>query len=211
VKNTILSGFAILLGSLIIAAPIAFSQPVVVGNGGPAQFTTGSFSGPVTINGCTFTSSGSIMTSSCEFRTASGQNIQSGNSVLSGTNSGNGFATLSGTGVFAEGNTIFSAGTPVITGAGTAPSATGNNGNAAFRVNVGTGGTATGFTATFSQTTGTRYVCTCKNITTLTTLTEIVQTGGTTTTCVMEQRTRSTNAALAFGASDLVECTGAGY
>lgn len=98
---------------------------------------------------------------------------------------------------------------PTISAAGTSPSVLSNNGSAAFRVDVGTGGTATGFTMTFPAAT-TRWVCSCRNITTNTTTTEIVQTAYTSTTCVMEQRTRATNAALAFGAGDDAQCTAVG-
>jgi hypothetical protein len=98
---------------------------------------------------------------------------------------------------------------PTISAAGTSPSVLVSNGTAAFRIDVGTGGTANGFTMTFPAAAN-RWLCSCRNVTTFTTLTEIVQTGDSTTTCVMQQRTRSTNAALVFVASDDVDCTAVG-
>lgn len=128
------------------------------------------------------------------------------------TNSG--VNSTSSSGWFTTGNYHFGAGgtrmflsstAPTIGSAGTSPSVLANIGANSFRVDVGTGGTATGFTMTFPASTN-RWICQCQNATDNSTVRRIVQTGYSTTTCVMEQRTVSTNAAVAFGAGDDVDC-----
>lgn len=100
---------------------------------------------------------------------------------------------------------LLSSTAPTIGSAGTSPSVLANSGANSFRIDVGTGGTATGFTMTFPASTN-RWICQCQNATDNSTVRRIVQTGYSTTTCVMEQRTVSTNAAVAFGAGDDVDC-----
>lgn len=106
-------------------------------------------------------------------------------------------------------NTVMRNTAPTISASGTSPSVLASNGTASFRVDVGTGGTATGFTMTFPAAAN-RWICVCQNATTPTTVARIIQTTYSTTTCVMEQRTATTNVALAFAASDDVDCIAIG-
>jgi len=99
---------------------------------------------------------------------------------------------------------------PTVTSAGTSPSVVAN-GTAAFRVNVGTGGTATTIVLAMPAAT-TGWNCHAENITAAAAnrANQIVKQQSSTTTAVtVQNQTVSTGAALAFTASDIVSfiCT----
>lgn len=101
---------------------------------------------------------------------------------------------------------------PTVTSAGTSPSVTGSNGTAAFRVNVGTGGTATTVVMAMPAST-TGWNCFAENITATAANRagqRVVLQSSTTTAVTVQNQTISTGAALAFTASDIVafQCTG---
>lgn len=193
---------------------------VVPGSGGaidldaaPTVVPTGTSFG-----GCTF-ANGDLTCSSISLTAVGAVNLtQTGRIVAAG---GNYIINNGATGVWVStsgwasgpyyngagsvGSLIISPTAPTIGSAGTSPSVITANGSISHRVDVGTGGSATGFTLTL-PTAATRWFCVCQNVTTPTTVAAIIQTGGSSTTCVMQQRTQSTNAALAFAAGDDVDC-----
>lgn len=107
-------------------------------------------------------------------------------------------------GAYLATNLLFSATAPTISsGFGTSPSVTVNNGTADFRINIGTGGTATsGVIGLPTATTG--WDCTCDDRTTFsTTVFKCRQTADTTTTATIGNFNSSTTAA-AWAASDVL-------
>lgn len=95
---------------------------------------------------------------------------------------------------------------PTVTSAGTSPSVTASNGTAAFRVNVGTGGTATTIVMAMPTAT-TGWNCDAQNLTANAANRanqHVVQQSSTTTAVTVQNQTISTGAALAFTASDIV-------
>lgn len=116
--------------------------------------------------------------------------------------------STSGAGVVA-----ISATAPTVTSAGTSPSITASNGTIAFRVNVGTGGTATTIVLAMPTAT-TGWNCVGNNLTAAAANTanfHVVQQSSTTTAVTLQQQTVSTGAALAFVASDIVSVICAAY
>lgn len=134
-------------------------------------------------------------------------NIPSGNITVSGDISG---STLS-IGTVAPGNGLYFATlgvsriAPTVTSAGTSPSVV-TNGTASFRVNVGTGGTATTIVMAMPTAT-TGWNCNAENITAHAANRanqDVVQQASTTTSVTVQNQTPSTGAAVAFTASDIV-------
>lgn len=100
---------------------------------------------------------------------------------------------------------IISSTAPTVTSAGTSPSVAGTN-TAAFRVNVGTGGTATTIVMAMPTAT-TGWNCDVENITAAAANRAnqtMKQQASTTTSVTVQNQTVSTGAALAFTASDIV-------
>lgn len=100
---------------------------------------------------------------------------------------------------------IISSTAPTVTSAGTGPSVAGTN-TAAFRVNVGTGGTATTIVMAMPTAT-TGWNCNAENLTGQAANRanqQVVQQSSTTTAVTVQNQTISTGAALAFTASDIV-------
>jgi hypothetical protein len=100
----------------------------------------------------------------------------------------------------------------IASGFGTSPSVVASNGTAAFTINVGTGGVATGGVITMPAAT-TGYKCGVENQTGVAANRanqRTLQTASTTTTVTVQNQTISTGAALAWTASDILvlECTG---
>lgn len=95
-----------------------------------------------------------------------------------------------------------SATAPTVTGFGTSPSVPNNNGTSAFTVNVGTGGSASTGTVTLPAA-ATGWVCTAQDVTTPASFITS-QTGGTTTTATFTNYSRTTGAAIAWTASDIL-------
>lgn len=89
---------------------------------------------------------------------------------------------------------------------GTGAAVSASNGTAAFDINVGTGAPGSTGTITFPAAT-TGWNCYCHDITTTPLVRATVQTGGSTTTCVIAEVTTSTGAALNWTASDHLRCT----
>ena len=108
-------------------------------------------------------------------------------------------------------NLAFSATAPTISsGFGTSPSVTANNGTAAFRINVGTGGSATsGVIGMPAATTG--WNCSVNDLTAAAAHVayNTRQTASSTTSVTVENQTTSTGAAVAWAASDILSlnCT----
>jgi hypothetical protein len=101
---------------------------------------------------------------------------------------------------------LFSSTAPTVTSAGTSPSVPNSNGTMAFRVNVGTGGTATTIVMSMPAAT-TGWNCDAENITSNAANRanqQVVQQASTTTSVTVQNQTISTGAALAFTASDIV-------
>lgn len=93
----------------------------------------------------------------------------------------------------------------VSSGFGTSPTISANNGTAAFRVNVGTGGSATaGIVGLPTATTG--WNCYANDITAAAAHVayNTVQTASSTTTATLENQTKSSGAAVAWAASDIL-------
>lgn len=96
---------------------------------------------------------------------------------------------------------------PTLTGfGGTGAAVSGSNGTVAFDINVGTGAPGSTGTITLPAAT-TGWNCYCHDITTTPLVRQTVQTGGSTTTCVIAEVTTSTGAALNWTASDHLRCT----
>jgi hypothetical protein len=104
------------------------------------------------------------------------------------------------------GKLVDSATAPTLSGFGTSPSVIANNGTVAFSINVGTGGSASTGTITLPAAT-TGWVCVAQDITNPDSFITS-QTGGTTTTATLKNYSRTTGAAIAWTASDilLVSC-----
>lgn len=102
---------------------------------------------------------------------------------------------------------------PTVTSAGTSPSITGSNGSASFRVNVGTGGTATTIVLAMPAAT-TGWNATAVNLTGAAANRAggiMVQQSSTTTSITLQYQTQATGVALAFTASDIVGVTAFAY
>ena len=102
------------------------------------------------------------------------------------------------------GTLLISATEPTLSGFGTSPSVTAFNGTAAFAIDVGTGGVATTGTITLPAAT-TGWNCYVENVTGTGANRldqRTVQTGGTTTTAVVQNQTVTTGVALVWTASD---------
>jgi hypothetical protein len=107
-----------------------------------------------------------------------------------------------------NGNVLIAGGAPTISsGFGTSPSVPSNNGSSAFRINVGTGGTATtGVIAMPTATTGWNVFC--SDITTQNaTVARTQQIGAGTSTTVTIGNFTDLGAAGAWAASDILACT----
>lgn len=91
---------------------------------------------------------------------------------------------------------------PTLSGFGTSPSVVANNGTAAFTINVGTGGTASTGTITLPAA-SVGWVCHIQNETSPDSFITS-QTGGTTTTATVKNYSRTTGAAIAWNASDVL-------
>jgi hypothetical protein len=104
-------------------------------------------------------------------------------------------------------NLLWSSSAPTISsGFGTSPSIVSSNGTSIFKVNVGTGGTATGGVIAMPAA-ATDWVCDVKNITALAANRAnqwTVQTASTSTSVTVQNQTISTGAALAWTASDIL-------
>ena len=92
--------------------------------------------------------------------------------------------------------------TPTVTGFGTSPSVTASNGTHAFRVNVGTGGTASTGTITL-PTAANGWNCFVNDVTNNASFVTS-QDGGTTTTATVTNYSRTTGLAIAWTASDIL-------
>lgn len=125
---------------------------------------------------------------------------------------GDSFNIVNGSVLFA--NVLAMSGTaPTVTSAGTSPSVTASNGTLAFRVNVGTGGTAnTIVMAMPAATTG--WNCSAENLTATAANRadgRMAQQSSTPTAVTVQYQTVSTGAAKAFTASDIVSFTCTGF
>lgn len=94
----------------------------------------------------------------------------------------------------------------ISSGFGTSPTVPTNNGSAAFNVNVGTGGTATNGVVAMNSTATTGWNCSVNNLTAAAghRADNTVQTASSTTTVTIENQTKSTGAAVAWTASDII-------
>lgn len=103
---------------------------------------------------------------------------------------------------------------PTVTSAGTSPSVTASNGTATFRVNVGTGGTATTIVLAM-PTAATGWNCSGSNITAAAANRNptgvLLQQSSTTTAATLQYQTVATGVALAFVASDIVKISCLAY
>lgn len=102
---------------------------------------------------------------------------------------------------------------PTVNSAGTSPSVPNANGTATFRVNVGTGGTATTIVMTMPAATN-GWNCFWENLTSNAANragARMVSQGSTTTTVTAQYQTIATGAALAFTASDIVQGSCLGF
>jgi hypothetical protein len=100
----------------------------------------------------------------------------------------------------------------IASGFGTSPSVTTNSGTAVFLVNVGTGGSATNGVITMPAATN-GWACFVNNITAAAAhrADNTVQTASTTTSITIENQTKSTGAAVAWTASDIVRIIAFAY
>lgn len=111
-----------------------------------------------------------------------------------------------GTGQISFANLLFSGTAPTISsGFGTSPSVTANNGVVTFRLNVGTGGSASSG-AIGMPTASVGWNCSVQNLTAHAgnRADDSVQTASTTTTVSVQNQTKSTGAAVAWTASDIL-------
>lgn len=96
---------------------------------------------------------------------------------------------------------------PTVTSAGTSPTVPNSNGSASFRVNVGTGGTATTIVMAMPATTA-GWNCEVENLTANAANRigqRVVPQSSTTNSVTVQNQTIATGAALAFTASDIVQ------
>lgn len=125
--------------------------------------------------------------------------------TTSGTVTGGSSVVAGTTGYFINGTRISSGTPPTVTSAGTSPSVSGAN-TAAFRVDVGTGGTATTIVLSMPAAT-TGWNCFAENITAMAANRagqRVVMVSSTTTSITVQNQTIATGAALAFTAGDIV-------
>lgn len=103
---------------------------------------------------------------------------------------------------------------PTVTSAGTSPTVPNANGTIAFRVNVGTGGTATTIVLAMPAAT-TGWNCNGSNLTAAAANRNptglLLEQSSTTTAVTMQYQTVATGVALAFTASDIVQMSCVGY
>lgn len=140
---------------------------------------------------------------------------RSGTAILVRTADDGGAATLL-SGVFSasvqyqvNSSALISATAPTVTSAGTSPSVTAGNGTATFRVNVGTGGTATTVVLALPAASA-GWNCLWENLTANAANRigqRMVPQSSTTTSATGQNQTIATGAALAFTASDIVQAT----
>lgn len=98
---------------------------------------------------------------------------------------------------------------PTLSGFGTSPSVVANSGSAAFEINVGTGGTANTGTITLPAA-SVGWVCVAQDVTNPDSFVT-AQTGGTTTTATLKNYSRTTGAAIAWTASDILRVSCRAY
>lgn len=112
--------------------------------------------------------------------------------------------------IYLGGSYVFSGRAPTISsGFGTSPSIVAGRG-VAFRLDVGTGGTASSGVVGFADTVTTGYICNCTDVPAVAGE-ETIMTATSTTTCTLTHRTIATGLAAAWAASADVWCTGTGY
>jgi hypothetical protein len=151
---------------------------------------------------CTDASNNIVPTGTTGFGSATNRWAVVGtNGNFSGTTSVNTLTNV------ASGRPLYSGSAPTISsGFGTSPSIANNNGSGAFQVNVGTGGTATNGVISTPVTATTGWICAVNNLTAALghRADNTIQTASTTTTITIENQTKSSGAAVAWTASDIV-------
>jgi len=214
-KNSV-SGYAGLdASSKLTSSQVPWAAPGTIGSTTPSTGAFTTLSASSTVSGAGFSTYlasppaiGGTAAAAGSFTTLAAS------STVSGTGMTNRFAapgpigsTTPSTGKFTtitETNLLVSNTAPTISsGFGTSPSISANNGTAAFRINVGTGGTATsGVIGLPAATAG--WNCQLTDITTRsTTVTQTLQTASTTTTATVGNF-NSSMAAAAWVASDIL-------
>jgi hypothetical protein len=129
-----------------------------------------------------------------------GTAITAGTSITANTD------VIAGSRYILNSKTVINVTAPTVTSAGTSPSVTENNGTISFRVNVGTGGTATTIVMAMPAAAN-NWNCNTENLTSNAANRanqHVVQQSSTTTAVTVQNQTISTGAALAFTASDIV-------
>lgn len=133
-----------------------------------------------------------------------------GGSLAVVTGDGSANAAISAGSYQVAGNLAVSATAPTVTSAGTSPSVTANNGSLTFRINVGTGGTATTIVLALPTAT-TGWNCDGSNLTAAAANRNptgaLLQQSSSTTAATLQYQTVATGVALAFVASDIVKIT----
>lgn len=121
---------------------------------------------------------------------------------------------VAGSGSIVTGTTglIFAASPSISSGFGSSPSVVANNGSGAFTVNVGTGGVATSGVLGL-PTAATGWNCLVNDLTAAAghVAYSTVQTASTTATATVENQTKSTGAAIAWAASDILRVSCLAY
>lgn len=110
-----------------------------------------------------------------------------------------------------SGSGVISTTAPTVTSAGTSPAMAGANGTATFRVNVGTGGTATTIVMAMPAGITNGWNCDGSNLTAAAANRNptgvLLQQASTNTSVTMQYQTVGTGVALAFAISDIVKIT----
>lgn len=192
-----------IVGIILLSISLIKTEGQIVLNpsaGGVGNFTSiGNSAGPLPITSTIIPATSSISLG------GGAQNFQ--NLILYGN------IFMAPTGFAGSGNVLISGTLPTVTSAGASPSVAGATGSNSFRVNVGTGGSATTIVMAMpSVTTG--WNCTAQNITANAANRagqHVVLQSSTTTAVTVQNQTVTTGAALAFAASDIVAFNCLGY
>jgi hypothetical protein len=164
-------------------------------------------------NGC-FTSGSSVNTVSCAltYATNINQTMGANGSILLGSGTGAIDIGNASAGFKLAGKVVMNGTTPTISsGFGTSPSVSAGTSTAAFRVNVGTGGTASAGVIALNTTATTGWNCFCTDITSIASSVYFCKQTASTTTTASFTNYSNTGVASPWAASDILAISCFGY
>lgn len=180
-----------------------FTQTIIAQNAVALQMVAGNYLSFDVGNAITIRNASGSLELGGMVISASDNNSDLGNSTHRFRN------VYAGTGLYVgAGNLALSGTAPTITSAGTSPSVTTSNGATTFRINVGTGGTATTIVLAMPAAT-TNWNCSGSNLTAAAANRNptgvLLMQSSTSTAATLQYQTVGTGVALAFVASDIVQ------